>query len=158
VADDKARAGKIPQTDFEILDGGDVEVVGRFVEQQDVGIGCKCAGERRTSRFSAREPCRRALGIETVGFQERLCETPDANVSDPRSGSMRRARIRMSVDLPAPLSPTSVARSPLISAMSTPSNSGAPPSESRTSFSCARSRLTAAGPSGPGSVRRRARA
>src|SRR5262249_43174384 len=53
----------------------------------------------------------------------------------PRSGSIRPATIRSSVDLPDPLRPTSATRSLAETLSSTPSSSGVPPKVSPMSLS-----------------------
>ena len=55
VADDDERAARLFQLVFQPFDGRQIEMVGRFVEQQDVGIGRERPGERRAARLAARK-------------------------------------------------------------------------------------------------------
>ena len=53
--DDDRRAFPLVEIAFEPLHGGDVEVVGRLVEQQQVGIGEQQAGEKGAGALSTRK-------------------------------------------------------------------------------------------------------
>ncbi len=75
-------------------------MVGRLVEQQDVGIGGEDAGERRAARFAARE-------LRRIGAADRRRDRPSAPARDkdcpPRRG--RSARNRASSRSPSGRAP-----------------------------------------------------
>ena len=50
--DDQSRAQSF-QLRFEPSDGGEIEMIGRLVEQQNIGRGRECARKRRAPRFAA---------------------------------------------------------------------------------------------------------
>ncbi len=53
VADQHQRAASCVEIAFQPFDGGEIEMVGRFVQQQDVGRGSQHACQRRAARFAA---------------------------------------------------------------------------------------------------------
>ena len=55
MADDHQRRLARGEVVFQPFDGGEIEMVGRLVEQQNVGIGRQNARQRRTPRFAARQ-------------------------------------------------------------------------------------------------------
>src|SRR5437879_6803153 len=55
MADDDGAAGEILQRLFERAERVDVEVVGRFVEEQHIGAGLQHLGEMHAVAFTARE-------------------------------------------------------------------------------------------------------
>ncbi|MDF9792882.1 hypothetical protein M2440_003583 [Methylorubrum extorquens] len=59
VADDDEGRARALQLGFQPLDGGEVEMVGGLVEQQDVGLGRERLGECGPARLAARQ----ALGV-----------------------------------------------------------------------------------------------
>ena len=69
VADDEAGAALAGDDALELFNGGDVEVVGWLVEQQDIGVGRECAGERGAAGFAAGEALGRAFGIDAKLFE-----------------------------------------------------------------------------------------
>ena len=70
VADEhEGRAGRL-ELGFEALDGGNVEMVGRLVEQEDVGLWRQHAGKSRAPAFAARQPRRHLLSREPETLQE----------------------------------------------------------------------------------------
>ena len=52
------------------LDGGQVQVVGGLVEQEQVGAGCECAHQGRAPALAAREPRRRLVAGKPHLFQQ----------------------------------------------------------------------------------------
>ena len=64
VAHEQQRAAETEQRLFEPLDGGDIEVVGGLVEQQDVGIADERAREQRAPAPTARKVREAALTVE----------------------------------------------------------------------------------------------
>ena len=46
----------LDQQAFELFDGGDVEVVGRLVEQQQIGLAGQCGGQRRPFALTTGQP------------------------------------------------------------------------------------------------------
>ena len=77
------------QSRFQPFDGRQVEMVGRLVEQQDVGLGRQHVGQRRAPRLAAREPRRVFLAGEAQLLQQ--VAAPDAG-SSPGPGRLRRRR------------------------------------------------------------------
>jgi hypothetical protein len=69
VADDDQRAALRRERRLQPLDGGEVEVVGRLVEQEDVRLRRQHAGERRTPRLAAGQVRRVLLAGETELLQ-----------------------------------------------------------------------------------------
>ncbi len=69
VADDEAGAALAGDDAFELFDRGDVEVVGRLVEEENVGVGGKRPRQRRAARLAAGKSLRRTLGIEAELLQ-----------------------------------------------------------------------------------------
>ena len=57
---------------FKGRDGHYVQVVGRLVEQQDVGVFGKGPGQGCSARFPARQTGRPPRGVEAEGFQRRF--------------------------------------------------------------------------------------
>ncbi len=55
MADDDERRGKSLEFGLEPFDGGKIEMVGRLVEQQNIGLGRHDPRERRAARFAARK-------------------------------------------------------------------------------------------------------
>ena len=55
MADDNERATTAGEFGFQPFDGGEIEMVGRLIEQQDVGRGCEHRCDRRAARFAAGE-------------------------------------------------------------------------------------------------------
>ena len=55
MADQHQRAATGFQFAFQPFNGGDVQVIGRLIQQQDVGPGRQGAGQRRAPRFAARQ-------------------------------------------------------------------------------------------------------
>ena len=58
------RAGERGQHAFEPVDRGKIEMVGRLVEQQDVGIADQRAGQRRPPALAARERAEPPRAVE----------------------------------------------------------------------------------------------
>ncbi len=67
--DDDGRAGGF-ELGFEAFDRRDVEMVGGLVEQENVGLGRKHAGERRAPALAAREPRRLLLPREPKALEQ----------------------------------------------------------------------------------------
>ena len=55
MADQHQRRARRLEFVFEPLDAGDIEMVGRLVEQQDIGLGREHARQRRAALFAARK-------------------------------------------------------------------------------------------------------
>ena len=55
MADDDQRAAAAVEFAFQPFDGGEIEMVGRLVQQQDVGRGRQHARQRRAAGFAAGE-------------------------------------------------------------------------------------------------------
>ena len=72
VADERYRRAASRKMALEPLDRDQVEVVGRFVEQQDIGFRAEDAHERRPSRFAAGQGRRISGGIDPEFSQHRL--------------------------------------------------------------------------------------
>ena len=70
VADEHDRRAQRLEALLEPLDRGDVEMVGRLVEEEDVRLRRQCAGERGAAAFAAGKPRRILLAGETEGFEE----------------------------------------------------------------------------------------
>ncbi len=75
------------------LDGVHVEMIGRFVEQEDVGLAHEGAGEQRLTLASSRGARERHVGVEAEMLKHRL----DARVHLPGVG--RIERVVQSVEL-----------------------------------------------------------
>src|SRR6478609_6014171 len=71
MADDDGAAGEILQSLFERAQRVDVEVVGRFVEQQHVGTGLQHLGEMDAVAFTARERADLLLLIGALEVERR---------------------------------------------------------------------------------------
>jgi len=72
VADQHQRATARTEFAFQPFDGGEVEVVGRLVQQQDVGRGRQHTGERRAARFAAGELRRVLVAVQPELFEQVL--------------------------------------------------------------------------------------
>ena len=70
VADEHEGAALVGQARFEPFDGRQVEVVGRLVEQQDVGRRRQHVGERRAAQLAARQGRRVLLAAEAQLLQQ----------------------------------------------------------------------------------------
>jgi hypothetical protein len=70
VADDDQRRPACTELALQPFDGGEIEMVGGLVEQQDVGVGREHARERRAARLAARE----LRGVFVAGEAELLQE------------------------------------------------------------------------------------
>ena len=55
---------------FQPLDGGDVEMIGGLVEQQDIGLGREHAGERGAPPLAARKARRVFVAGEAQRFEQ----------------------------------------------------------------------------------------
>ena len=64
MGDDQRGAAIAGQAFFQLLDGGDVEMVGRLVHEQDVGVTGKAAGDGRPAQLAARQARGIGLGVE----------------------------------------------------------------------------------------------
>ncbi len=140
VGDDDQAAGVGGQPVLEPGHRGEVQVVGRLVEDQQFTGGCQDPGQRHPLGLSAgqfgdvavdvgRHPepveCgrrlppgpdrvrRRCPGAARGVWSRKPVLTPRPWRTIPASGSSRPARTRRSVDLPVPLMPTTPSRSPL---------------------------------------------
>ena len=84
VADDHQRGAPGIEIALQPFDRGQVEMIGRLVEQQDIGVGRQHARQRGTARFAAGEFCR----IFLPGKAELLQETTGgmAVVTRPQAG------------------------------------------------------------------------
>ena len=69
VADDDERAAAAVEFAFQPFDGGEVEVVGGFVQQQDIGRGRQHARQRRATGFAAREMRRLLVAMKAELLQ-----------------------------------------------------------------------------------------
>jgi hypothetical protein len=70
VADEDERRSEAEQFLFQPFDGWQVQMVGGFIEQQDVGRGRQCAGKGGAPDFTARERGRRFLAREPQFLQQ----------------------------------------------------------------------------------------
>jgi hypothetical protein len=70
MADDDHRRTRFLQRLFQSLYGGNVEMVGRLVEEKDVGLRRKRAGKRGAAALAAGKPSRLLLTGEAEGFEE----------------------------------------------------------------------------------------
>ena len=135
-------------------DGVDVEVVGRLVEQQQVGLAGEEPGQRHPFGLAARQggrSTRRRSGAHAQPVEQRGRLPPVADRGGHRAGaaaaapgragrSARRgpdrtapscgtcspASTRSRVDLPVPLMPTTPSRSPLRTVSDSPRNRSRP--------------------------------
>jgi hypothetical protein len=62
-------SGQFP---FQPFDAGQVQVIGRLVEEQDVGRGSQCAGQRRAACFATGQGCRIFIAGKTEFLQQIL--------------------------------------------------------------------------------------
>ncbi len=69
VADHQQGEPGLDQLVFQQLDGEDVEVVGRFVQQQDFRLFGKCLGQSRAADFTARQSLCGFFGVQAEGGQ-----------------------------------------------------------------------------------------
>ncbi|MNU91514.1 hypothetical protein D3C71_814040 [compost metagenome] len=70
VADDDKCAARLAQLVFQPFDGGQVEMVGRLVEQQDIGFRRHDAGKCCAARFAAGQPVRIFLAGQAQMFEQ----------------------------------------------------------------------------------------
>ena len=70
MADDHHRRAPAIELALEPFDGGQVEVVGRLVEKEDIGSRRQDAGERHTARLAARKPRRIFPSAEPELFEQ----------------------------------------------------------------------------------------
>ena len=70
VADDHQRGASGIEIALQPFDRGQVEMIGRLVEKQNIGVGRQHTRERRAARFAAREFCRIFLPGEAELLQE----------------------------------------------------------------------------------------
>ena len=73
MADQHHRRARIEQGVLEVLDGRDVEMVGRLVEKKNVGIGSQNAGERRATAFAARKAGRILVAGQAQLIEQHPC-------------------------------------------------------------------------------------
>ena len=72
MADDHEGAGVAAQPAFQPVDRGDVEVVGRFIQQQQIGLAGERAGQRCTAAFPAAGTVRLAAHVDAKLAGDRL--------------------------------------------------------------------------------------
>jgi hypothetical protein len=72
VADDQHAAGEVHDRALEPLDGRQVEVVGRLVEQQHVGLGDQRARQPDAPRLAARERVEAPRALEREAIEDRV--------------------------------------------------------------------------------------
>ena len=98
MADGDERAGVARQPFLQPLDRGDVEMVGRLVEEQHVGLLRECADDRRAPPLAARRGRRlaREINAELVGdrvrFMARRCVGAGEHIVE-QGGVPRHARV-----------------------------------------------------------------
>ena len=72
VGDEKQALDVTTEVSFQPFDHVEVEVVGRFVEHEQVGFGQEHVGQSHTFDLSAGELCDRLVEIRDVKFREYL--------------------------------------------------------------------------------------
>ena len=72
VADHQKRAAVPAQHLLHPFDGRHVHMVGRLVEEEDVGLGVERAGKRYAARLAAGQPVRQPVRVEPEPLQELL--------------------------------------------------------------------------------------
>ena len=96
MADEHQRASAARELGLQPFDGRQVEMVGRLVEQQDVGRGRQHAGQRGAARFAAGE----FAGVLLAGEAELLQQVARADAD------RRRAQARLDIGERGRRSPT----------------------------------------------------
>jgi hypothetical protein len=76
VADDEAGAALAGDGAFQLFNGGDVEVVGGLIKQQDVGVCRERAREGCAARLAAGEPLWCAFWVEAELLKRRVGSLP----------------------------------------------------------------------------------
>ena len=74
MTDENQRGPHLRQFVFEPFDGGQIEMIGRFVEQKNIGRWGKHAHQRRAARFAAGNP----IGFFIAGQPEPAQQIGDA--------------------------------------------------------------------------------
>ncbi len=93
VADDDERAAEAGEVLLEALDGRQVEVVGRLVEQQHVGLADQRAGERRAARLAAGERGDAARRVDPQALEQALgAVAAELGVLARRQAGLRRRK------------------------------------------------------------------
>ena len=79
MGDDDRAAGPLAQCVFQPENAVEVQVIGRLVKQQEIGLACDCAGQRDALAHAARK-----LADQRVGRQAQLVDQrPGARCAGP---------------------------------------------------------------------------
>jgi len=124
VRDDHGAAAVPPKCPLEQLQSGEVEVVGRLVEEEHVGPRCEDPFERGPRGLSPRTPVRRGGLAEVRHGQRRRIAAYGSRVD-----GLDARQHRWSVDLPIPFGPTRPMRLPEVTVSETRSRTTVSPKD-----------------------------